>query len=163
MTGVDVTQTPLQMILDIGEAEVDRLLRAVKMGKYGLLVPGFIQAAKMYTKWDLNIASVLELVQIRGIGYKTAKFFILFSRDTEIHAVLDTHILKWMASRGLEVPKSTPTKYKKYHKLEIDFLVELGKCRLHHYALLDPRWIAEDDFAIWKHYNRGDELPDHLK
>ena len=93
-------------------------------------------------KGNLKNVSVEELESIKGIGSKTARFFVLHSRPKVRHAVLDTHILKWMGSLGVNVPKATPPK-KKYKELEEKFL-----------ALADERKmsVADLDLHIWKTY-----------
>lgn len=70
---------------------------------------------------DLRWAPPDRYEAIPGIGPKTARFFILHSRQGARHAVLDTHILAWMRDRGWDAPKATPTG-KKYRVLEEKFL-----------------------------------------
>jgi thermostable 8-oxoguanine DNA glycosylase len=66
---------------------------------------------------------VEELEKIPGLGLKTSRFFLLHSRKDQQVAVLDTHILRWMRSRGWKAPKATPP-LKKYKELEVAFLME---------------------------------------
>ena len=111
-----------------------------KLGQYKRLESAFRGILEF--KGNLKNVSVEELESIKGIGSKTARFFVLHSRPKVRHAVLDTHILKGMGSLGVNVPKATPPK-KKYKELEEKFL-----------ALADERKmsVADLDLHIWKTY-----------
>ena len=92
---------------------------------------------------DLSSCSVSDLESVIGIGPKTARCFVMHSRRGSRHAGLDTHVLKYLRSRGVEVPKSTPTG-KRYAELEMIFLEmadEAGK---------SP---ADFDLEIWRKYS----------
>lgn len=81
-----------------------------------------------------------DLKDIYGIGPKTSRFFVVWTRPDEEYAVLDTHILKWMDEQGYDVPDSTPQSLNRYKKLEEQFISEAksqGK---------NPR---ELDFEVW--------------
>jgi thermostable 8-oxoguanine DNA glycosylase len=92
---------------------------------------------------ELRNASVQDLEKVYGIGPKTARFFIMCHKGGN-YAALDTHILKFLKSQGLDVPKSTPSG-KKYLELELEFL-----------KLVPPNMTpAEFDLEIWKQYAKG--------
>ena len=84
-----------------------------------------------------------ELEEIHGIGPKTSRFFIMWTRPGANYAALDTHILKWLALRGHKVPKSTPSgkKYKEIEKIFLREAAELG---------MSPQ---ELDTIIWKSFS----------
>lgn len=111
-----------------------------KLGQYKRLESAFRGILEF--KGNLKNVSVQDLESVKGIGSKTARFFVLHSRPNVRHAVLDTHILKWMGSLGVNVPKATPPK-NKYGKLEEKFL-----------ELADERnmSVADLDLHIWKTY-----------
>lgn len=68
---------------------------------------------------DLRTCSRDELLQVHGIGLKTANCFIMHSRAGSRCAGLDTHILKLLRALGYsQVPKSTPGSMKQYERLE---------------------------------------------
>lgn len=83
-----------------------------------------------------------ELVKIKGIGLKTASFFLQYTQRGHRFAVLDTHILKHMKSLGYDVPKSTPNN-KQYLRLESEWLSLLDKSGLDY---------SEADLNVWKMY-----------
>jgi 3-methyladenine DNA glycosylase/8-oxoguanine DNA glycosylase len=91
---------------------------------------------------NLKTCSIENLESIWGIGPKTARCFLMHSRKGMRVAGLDTHVLKFLGTKGIAVPKSTPTG-KRYKVLEEAFLKlcdEVGK---------EP---AEYDLEIWNKY-----------
>ena len=98
--------------------DIHNFLVAHKVGQYGRIS----QAIKESINLDLRNATLDELMNVYGVGPKTARFFILHSRANAQVAVLDTHILKWLTMYGLkDVPDSTPNE-KEYIKWEKIFL-----------------------------------------
>jgi endonuclease III len=96
---------------------------------------------------DLRTCDVKALEALYGWGPKTARFFLLHSRDNYRAACLDTHILKHLTESGVaDVPKSTPQSAKQYGRLEAEFL-----------RLVPPFMTpAEYDLSIWTKYARPD-------
>jgi thermostable 8-oxoguanine DNA glycosylase len=95
--------------------------------------------AFQYNGLDLRTCTPMDLEEIKGIGSKTSRFFILHSRKDARYAALDTHILKGLAALGHAVPKATPSSKRKYAELECCFLAEAykqGKTP----AVLDLEW-----------------------
>ena len=93
---------------------------------------------------DLKICSVEDLEEIKGIGPKTARGFILHTRPSQRLACLDTHLLKFMAERGYSVPKSTPTG-NKYKQIEQNFLSVADSLN---------KSPSELDLEIWNSYKK---------
>jgi hypothetical protein len=91
---------------------------------------------------DLRSCTVDDLMAIKGIGPKTARAFLVHTREAQKFAVIDTHVLKFLRHQGIMAPKSTPSG-KKYNDLERIFL-----------KLCDLRGleVADVDLAIWNHY-----------
>lgn len=114
-------------------------IKESRLGQYNRLVRAFEQS----TGLNLRCCTVDDLEAIHGVGPKTARMFLMFTREGARYAALDTHVLKYMASRGLDVPKVTPPAGPRYRALEEQFIAfadEAGK----------P--VAEFDLEIWKHY-----------
>lgn len=120
----------------IKEGLLVRRLQQVRAGQYTRIAAAFRGVIKL----NLRTCSVEDLEAVSGIGPKTARMFLLHSRPGQRLAVLDTHILAWMAQCGFaNVPRSTPTG-KHYARLEKAFI---DYCDA---ADVNP---AEFDLRIW--------------
>jgi len=95
------------------------------------------------TNLDLATCTVSELETLHGIGPKTARFFLSFTRPGQRFAILDRHILAWLREHGVKAPKNTPTQAHKYAELERKFLALVGDG--------DPTQV---DYQIWKSKRR---------
>lgn len=117
------------------------LLRKVGIGCFNKRA-GFI--ADLINKGlNLRTCPIADLEKVKGIGPKTARFFVLHSRkDVNDIAVLDTHVLKFMKDNGHDVPKSTPTG-KRYRQLEVEFLKLAARSNMS---------VADFDLSIWNDY-----------
>jgi len=123
----------------IGEIGVHNMLVANKVGQYTRLTKGIMQSLDL----DLRTCTLNDLLNIYGVGNKTARFFLLHTRDRCDYAVLDTHVLAWMRDHGVDnAPKSTPTNLKVYKELENRYRI---LSRLHHPHLSN----AQIDLLIW--------------
>ena len=126
------------------------MLVANRVGQYTRLTKGIMQSLDV----DLRTCSLEELLDIHGVGNKTARFFLLHTRKRCDYAVLDTHILAWMRDHGVEnAPKSTPTNLKVYGELENRYRI-LSRLHFPHMS------NAQIDLLIWtKQSGRlGDDL-----
>lgn len=112
-----------------------------KLGQYNRLFSAFTGILQF--KGKLGSVTVQELESVKGIGPKTARFFVLHSRANQEIAVLDTHILHWMRDNGINAPKTTPSgeKYLKFEKMFIDIAKKNGIS------------IADLDLEIWTKYS----------
>jgi len=95
---------------------------------------------------DLRTCSLEDLESIPGIGRKTSRCFVMHSRRGAKCAGLDTHILKFLRSKGHEVPTSTPGSKKKYLEIEQTFLK---------YAQASGETAADFDLNICRNYANG--------
>ncbi len=78
-----------------------------------------------------------QLVKLKGLGYKEASHFLRNVGRKDV-AIADRHILRWLESRGFEVPKTlTPRKY-----LEIERT-------LRNVAERQGLSLAELDLKVW--------------
>lgn len=136
--------TPFSIIrayLKDGTLEV--CLRHARTGNYGKLSRGFKEVAT--ATLDLRKATPAHLETFHGIGPKTARFFILWTRPRARCAALDTHVLKWLEfiSQSL-YPRSTPQS-KLYARIEQTFLEEADRRKM------TPRKL---DALIWDHCSK---------
>lgn len=117
------------------EAAFLMALKKVRMGTYAKLV----SAAKWISSQERDFmyrCTRRDLVKCPGIGYKTASFFLLYSRDDYPCAVLDVHVLRWLRGEGgyPAAPQSTPTNASSYMLWE--------RCAI--YALYDEYSASEN-------------------
>ena len=125
----------------MAESVTDILIKA-KVGQYTRLTKAINGLITLSNNEGLSNLTLERLMSINGIGPKTAAFFIMHSREGERHAVLDTHILKWIKGNGYEsAPKSTPPA-NQYAKWEFIFFNLVDK----HFPSLS---LAEVDLKLW--------------
>ncbi len=132
-------EAPFAAVRRLGAAgSLEKVLREIRIGNYGRLTRGWQEAAT--AKLDLTTCTPDELEKIHGIGPKTARFFILWTRPDARFAALDTHVLKWLRFIGVAAPLGTPSASAEYASLERRFLAEADARKL------KPR---ELDALIW--------------
>lgn len=140
-------ENPLMVIDDILKYDPEHIDYAFEQSRFRFkrTKRSFIEAAREFWCRDLRELTVEELESIHGIGPKTARFFLFTAVPGVRYAALDTHILKWLAKLGYDVPKATPSG-KNYEKVEGYFLLEA-----------DKRGLApsELDLAVWQVYKNG--------
>lgn len=129
-----------------GPAEIAAWLKRNRFGCYSQKGRTISELVR-YTYWNgvpkwLARCDVEELEQISGIGPKTARFFVLHTRQSARLAVLDTHVLKYLRALGYKVPKSTPSG-KRYAEIEKTFLRIAAK---------QSKSLQEFDLEIWNKY-----------
>jgi thermostable 8-oxoguanine DNA glycosylase len=129
----------------INEGELNFYLKEAKIGQYRKISRAFREIVE--SNIDLKTCTTEELESIHGIGPKTSRFFILYTRKNQNYAVLDTHILKFMREKlNIPTPKTTPSG-KQYQKLEEEFIK---------FANSKNKTIEYVDLAIWSAYSTGD-------
>jgi len=121
----NIDDGPFALIKElIDKGLLDEALRAARTGSYTRIGKCFKEIIK--NEIDPETCTVEELEAIHGIGPKTARFYVMWTRNDNNYAALDTHILKWLKYLGHNVPKSTPTG-KLYATIEKIFLSEAEK------------------------------------
>ena len=95
---------------------------------------------------DLYCVSLNRLLQVRGIGLKTSRFFLSHSREKYHEPMLDTHILSFLRDQGYsDAPKTTPSNpsvYAQYASIFKDIARQLNQS------------VTDLDLQIWKQYSR---------
>ena len=132
----------------VSEGRLVSRMQEVKIGKYALLDKAWSFTVSDAGP-DLRTASADELQAIHGVGFKTSRFFVLHSRADADVAVIDTHVLKYIASLGHEVPSSIPVG-EPYLKLEAIMLSAARSAGM---------TMADFDLMVWKHYASGGVHP----
>lgn len=124
-------------------------LKEVKSGQYSRLTSGTLQLAEWIGSGQINLKNCnrAQLVKIKGIGYKTASMFLMYTKRNFTGACLDTHILKYLRDETSvqNVPNSTPVTKAEYQRLEAEFL-KIVKA--------SNKSVAEFDFEIWSRYRQ---------
>lgn len=110
-------------------------LKASRLGQYTRLSAGFEKSLTL----DLRTATVDDLKSIKGVGDKTARYFLLHTRQDQKIAVLDRHVLRHLGTLGYTVTEGTPSGAK-YLELEKAFLFEAQM------AKMSP---ADYDLMLW--------------
>lgn len=115
-------------------------MRAVGLGKYSLMERAYTMLAR--SGWDLRTVSIETLQTVPGIGPKTARCFVLHSREGARVAGLDRHVMRYLGSKGYcDRDQLAPGSPKEYARLEQAFLKECDA-----YGM-SP---ADFDLMLWK-------------
>ncbi len=125
---------------------LETLLQNTGFGCYSIKAKGIKQL--VHSNLDLQNCTVNDLEKICCIGPKTARCFIMHSREDARLAGLDTHVLKWLRELGYQVPKGTPAgrAYIRLERLFLEICDLLGK---------KPAVL---DLEIWNAYSVGGSL-----
>lgn len=125
-------------------------LRELRLGRYRDMGRAFRELS--HGDLDLRTVSWERLATVHGVGYKTAKLFCLHSRPRQTLAVLDTHVLKWIAAQTARipfralprVPTASPQSPGVYAFWETHFI---GLWKLH--EAREGRWSSEQPDDYW--------------
>lgn len=106
---------------NIKHGMMHNLVHSLRTGSYKRIERCWTEAIEL----DPETCTIEELEEIHGIGPKTARFFVLWTREGVRCAALDVHILHWLRDNGYpSAPRSTPQAGKKYKYWEDIFLKE---------------------------------------
>lgn len=136
---------PLQGLAKYSQPQICSLLKRSGIGCYALKSKALKAASNLICrgKLDLRNCTVEELEALHGIGLKTSRFFVLHTRRRAKHAILDTHLLKYLRAQGHEAPLVTPKSAKRYNELEGIILSHAAQAK---------QTPAQFDITIWKRY-----------
>lgn len=131
--------TPLQYLSKLHLDDIEALCKTARTGAYKKNAKAFYELSR--NPPDLRTCTPEDLEKYHGVGMKTARFFIVWTRPEARYAVLDTHILRWLRQRGVWTPDRSPRYERDYLRLEAIFIKiadSLG---------LTPRQL---DWKIWQ-------------
>lgn len=115
-------------------------LRESGLGQYNRLAGFMLDSLELP---NLRKATLNDLMRVRGVGPKTARMFLMFTRPDQQYAALDTHLLKHLKAHGHKVPKATPAEGPTYRRLEAAFLDMVKQSGM---------TVAEYDLKVWRQY-----------
>ena len=116
-------ETPFEIIRKLdATGKLESSFRLARTGNYGKVTAAARGMAN--AGLDLLTCTPEDLEKIKGIGPKTSRFFIIWTRPDECYAALDVHILRWLREQGHDAPNSTPQSTKRYRELEQIFIKE---------------------------------------
>ena len=122
---------------------LNEIMHWAKLSPYAQRCNSYVDVCKIK---DLRIVSLNRLLKVRGIGLKTARFFLSHSREDFDEPMLDTHILRYLRDQGyVDAPKSTPSNENTYYYFANIFkniARQLGKS------------VTDLDLEIWKQYSK---------
>lgn len=114
-------------------------LHEFKFGQYKRIHAAFQQVTKLKAPYTVE-----GLMEIDGIGPKTARFVHLYTNPKADCVPLDTHVLKYLRAKGYEsVPTSTPQAGALYGRLEACFKKE---------ATDQGKTVRQLDTEVWNSY-----------
>ena len=141
----DITKesTPFNCIKKLIKlGRLNEIMHWAKLSPYAQRYNSYVAVAKIK---DLQTVTLNRLLQVPGIGLKTARFFLSHSREDFDEPMLDTHILRFLRDQGYsDAPKSTPSNENTYHYFANIFkniARQLGKS------------VTDLDLEIWKQYS----------
>lgn len=137
--------TPFEKVRGVGTPQMAERLKNGGIGCYKLKARSMRAIAK--SGLNLRTCSAEDLMGIYGIGFKTARCFLIHSRRESKYAGLDTHILHYLYDCGYDCPLVTPSRKKEYLKWEKIFLSHVEEAGTS---------VAEMDLAIWTVYSQKD-------
>ena len=125
--------------------KLGRLQEIMHWAKLSPYAQRFNSYVSVVTINDLQTVTLNRLLQVPGVGLKTARFFLSHSREDFDEPMLDTHILRFLRDQGYkDAPKSTPSNvgiYNYYANVFKMFARTLGKS------------VTDLDLEIWKKYS----------
>ena len=122
---------------------LNEIMHWAKLSPYAQRYNSYVAVSKIK---DLQTVTLNRLLQVPGIGLKTARFFLSHSREDFDEPMLDTHILHFLRDQGYtDAPKSTPSNENTYFYFANIFkniARQLGKT------------VTDLDLEIWKQYSK---------
>ena len=131
----------IRKLIELGRLQ--EIMHWAKLSPYKQRYNSYVAVSKIQ---DLQTVTLNKLLEVAGIGLKTARFFLSHSREDFDEPMLDTHILRFLRDQGhKDAPKSTPSNVDIYNYYANAFKMHartLGKS------------VTDLDLEIWKKYSK---------
>ena len=131
----------IRKLIELGRLQ--EIMHWAKLSPYKQRYNSYVAVSKIQ---DLRTVTLNKLLEVAGIGLKTARFFLSHSREDFDEPMLDTHILRFLRDQGhKDAPKSTPSSLSVYSYYANAFKMlarTLGKS------------VTDLDLEIWKKYSK---------
>jgi len=131
----------IRKLIELGRLQ--EIMHWAKLSPYKQRYNSYVAVSKIQ---DLQTVTLNKLLEVAGIGLKTARFFLSHSREDFDEPMLDTHILRYLRDQGYkDAPKSTPSSLPIYSYYANAFKMlarTLGKS------------VTDLDLEIWKKYSK---------
>lgn len=126
---------------------LETVLRLARTGNYTKIERAFREV--IASGLNLKTCTIDDLEAIHGIGPKTARFWMLWTRPDAQCAALDVHILRWLREScgWLDAPKTTPVG-RWYEFWEHTFLREAKHLGLTPAELDRQIWLASNKSGV---------------
>jgi thermostable 8-oxoguanine DNA glycosylase len=142
----DITKesTPFNCIKKLIKlGRLQEIMHWAKLSPYKQRYNSYVDVVKL---GDLQTVTLNRLLQVPGIGLKTARFFLSHSREDFDEPMLDTHILQFLRDNGYKgAPKSTPSNVGVYN-----YYANIFKM----FARVSGKSVTDLDLEIWKQYSK---------
>ena len=131
----------IKKLIQLGRLQ--EIMHWAKLSPYKQRYNSYVDAVKL---GDLQKVTLNRLLQVPGIGLKTARFFLSHSREDFDEPMLDTHILQFLRDNGYRnAPKSTPSNVGIYN-----YYANIFKM----FARVSGKSVTDLDLEIWKQYSK---------
>ena len=131
----------IKKLIQLGRLQ--EIMHWAKLSPYKQRYNSYVDAVKL---GDLQKVTLNRLLQVPGIGLKTARFFLSHSREDFDEPMLDTHILQFLRDNGYRnAPKSTPSNLGVYN-----YYANIFKM----FARVSGKSVTDLDLEIWKQYSK---------
>jgi len=131
----------IKKLIQLGRLQ--EIMHWAKLSPYKQRYNSYVDAVKL---GDLQKVTLNRLLQVPGIGLKTARFFLSHSREDFDEPMLDTHILRFLRDNGYaNAPKSTPSNIGVYN-----YYANIFKM----FARVSGKSVTDLDLEIWKQYSK---------
>lgn len=131
----------IKKLIQLGRLQ--EIMHWAKLSPYKQRYNSYVDVVKL---GDLQKVTLNRLLQVAGIGLKTARFFLSHSREDFDEPMLDTHILQFLRDNGYRhAPKSTPSNVGVYN-----YYANIFKM----FARVSGKSVTDLDLEIWKQYSK---------